>query len=108
MAILPVVHVTVPVGVGNGVLLVGGSVATSVGVKSPVASTVLLMLVVLSSVEMYGMYVWSSMLTRCATVRGCAVGLLITVGMKSYAVILVMQLCGFLRNCIFKNCIFYS
>ena len=44
--------VTVLVGIVDGVLLVGGSgVATSVGVKSPVGSTVLMLLVVLSPVE---------------------------------------------------------
>ena len=43
--------VTVLVEVVDGVPLVGGSVATSVGVRSPVASTVLMLLVVLSPVE---------------------------------------------------------
>ena len=38
-------------------LLVVGSVATSVGVRSPVASTVLMLLVVLSPVEVYNIHV---------------------------------------------------
>ena len=45
--------VTVLVGIVDGVLLVGGSVATSVGARSPVGSTVLMLLVVLGPVEMY-------------------------------------------------------
>ena len=54
---IPVVCVTVMVGVGDGVLLVGSGVATCVGVRSTVGSTVLVLLVVLGPVEMYGMYV---------------------------------------------------
>ena len=38
-------------------LLVGGGVATSVGVRSPVGSTVLMLLVVLDPVEVYNIHV---------------------------------------------------
>ena len=48
---LPVACLTVLVGVGDRVLLVGGSVETSVEVRSPAGSTVLMLLVVLSPVE---------------------------------------------------------
>ena len=47
------------VGVGDGVLLVGGGVATSVEVRSPVGSTVLVLLVVLSP-KRYEMYTYGA------------------------------------------------
>ena len=47
------------VGVRDGVLLVGSGVATSVGVRSPVGSTVLLLLVVLGP-KRYEMYTYGA------------------------------------------------
>ena len=54
---IPVVCVTVTVGVGDGVLLIVGVVAASVGFRSPVVSTVLMLLVVLSPVGVYNIHV---------------------------------------------------
>ena len=54
---IPVVCVTVMVGVGDGILLVGSGVATSVGVRSSVGSTVLMLLVVLGPVGVYNIHV---------------------------------------------------
>ena len=46
------------VGIGDGIpLVVGGAVAASVGVRSPVGSTVLMLLVVLSPVGVYNIHV---------------------------------------------------
>ena len=63
---LPVACLTVLVGVGDGRLLVGGG-AAPLRVGSPVACTVIVLMVVLGSVEMYE--IWGSHFAKVVQYR---------------------------------------